>query len=257
MINEGTGNLVDIAKAINSKASETSMYVQEMKNRADTCEELINKSKNDALATIEERKAQIDVAIEKSKTVDDIHELTEEILSISTQTNLLALNASIEAARAGQAGKGFAVVAEEIRNLAEDSRATANKIQEMNVTLTDAVKAIVDSSILLLEFINTNVMKDYDGFGYVTSENQREANEFLEIMGQFVENTQEMESYLSEMAHGIEGITLAVSETTSGVTNATENISGLVDAINGISDRIKEGTIEIDSLKEETSRFVD
>ena len=51
-------------------------------------------------------------AIEDSKSVDQVNNLTNDILNISSQTNLLALNASIEAARAGEAGKGFAVVAE-------------------------------------------------------------------------------------------------------------------------------------------------
>ena len=32
-------------------------------------------------------------AIEESKSVDRVNELTEEILSVSSQTNLLALNA--------------------------------------------------------------------------------------------------------------------------------------------------------------------
>ena len=49
-------------------------------------------------------------AIEDSKSVDQVNNITNDILNISSQTNLLALNASIEAARAGEAGKGFAVV---------------------------------------------------------------------------------------------------------------------------------------------------
>lgn len=78
-------------------------------------------------------------ALKDAEIVNQIDQLAEAILNITSQTNLLALNASIEAARAGEAGKGFAVVADEIRNLAEQSGTTITHIQEVTKEVSIAV----------------------------------------------------------------------------------------------------------------------
>ena len=81
----------------------------------------ITKSSNDVNQIIGEIKGQM----------DKISEIVNLITDLANQTNLLALNAAIEAARAGDAGRGFAVVATEVKSLAVESRASAERISEM------------------------------------------------------------------------------------------------------------------------------
>ncbi len=71
-----------------------------------------------------------DVVKSLGSHTDSVTELIGEITAISEQTNLLALNATIESARAGEAGKGFSVVANEVKQLANDTRVTSERVIE-------------------------------------------------------------------------------------------------------------------------------
>ena len=95
----------------------------------------ITKSSNDVNQIIGEIKGQM----------DKISEIVNLITDLANQTNLLALNAAIEAARAGDAGRGFAVVATEVKSLAVESRASAERISEMIDNLQKQTQNAVDA----------------------------------------------------------------------------------------------------------------
>jgi methyl-accepting chemotaxis protein len=99
---------------------------------------------------------------EAERGMAEIREATTQIVKsiqviedIARQTNLLSLNAAIEAAKAGQLGKGFAVVAEEVRKLAERSRASAQDIHQLTLKTQEAVAGGVRGVSLTLDSLET------------------------------------------------------------------------------------------------------
>lgn len=83
----------------------------------------------DELAESHNRSRDIMLLLEKEAS--DIEVITHSVKNIAEETGLLALNASIEAARAGEEGSGFAVVAQQIRKLADESKESVHRINEL------------------------------------------------------------------------------------------------------------------------------
>jgi methyl-accepting chemotaxis protein len=88
-----------------------------------------------------------DRTVALARKVDDIGAILGLINEIADQTNLLALNAAIEAARAGEDGRGFAVVAEEVRRLAERSKASSAEIS----SIVEGVQTETNATVMAME----------------------------------------------------------------------------------------------------------
>lgn len=233
-----------------------SQYAQDMKKRATELEHTATENMNNTNEMIGEITTEMNQALENSKSVEKVAQLTADILNISSQTNLLALNASIEAARAGEAGKGFAVVADEIRQLADSSRETANNIQTINEQVIEAVQGLVVSSEKIVGYINENILPDYRAFVQGGQQYNDDATHIDNTMAEYAGEAQDILATMMEMTEAIEGISRAVEESANGVTDAATNIDSLVQSMSTVNGRqMEENSTVAKNLKEESATF--
>lgn len=251
----GSDNVLNEIKAMTSDVNGGVDLVVDIKKRAQNMHHNTVESKDSAGQIMIDIRKTLENAVEKSRSVEQINELTGEILNIASQTNLLALNASIEAARAGEAGKGFAVVADEIRGLADSSRDTANNIQTISNQVTDAVEELAQNAEGMIRFIDEKIMKDYDGFVDVAAQYEKDADSVNSILTEFARNTSDINDTMQAMNSGINDIATAVDESAKGVTSVAENAVNLVKSITQIQ-KETENNQEISlKLSSEVNRF--
>ena len=240
---------------IAEKSNSINNYSKEMKNNADQMESNARNNMKETGAKVKEILAVLNRAIEDSKSVDQVNSLTNDILSISSQTNLLALNASIEAARAGEAGKGFAVVAEEIRQLADSSRQTANRIQEINGVVTEAVHNLSGNANNLVEYLNESILPEFENFVNSGVQYRENATYIQSVMDEFTEKTDALKRATDEIASSISTITDAIEEGAKGVNGAAESTQLLVVDMEKISKRMDQNQKIAAALQKETDVF--
>lgn len=254
-MNTSADMVVGYVRKIAEETVEGSSLAENIRERSLEMKESTGKSKNHIQTLVDGTRQQLEEAIANSGQVEEIKRLTEDILEISSQTNLLALNASIEAARAGEAGKGFAVVADEIRVLADNSRNTANDIQNISDNVVLAVEKLVENSNAMISLVNDVVMEDYNRFVTMTDQYHKDTNEIHEIFDEFKEEANTLNDTILGMAEGIHSIADAMDESTRGVVNAAENTVELARNISLIRREAESNGEVSDHLQNEVNRF--
>lgn len=254
-INDNADNILKDVEIIATKSDDINQFSKEMKANAEKIE---SDARYNMVQTGEKVGNILDVlnkAIEDSKSVDQVNNLTNDILNISSQTNLLALNASIEAARAGEAGKGFAVVADEIRQLADSSRETANKIQSINSVVVAAVNNLSDNANNLVSYLQQTILPEFQTFVDGGVKYKENASYIENAMDEFVEKTDVLKKNMDEIAHSINTITTVVDDGAAGVNNAAISTQDLVEDIVNISNKMIENKSIAQNLKNSTNIF--
>ena len=240
---------------INDAAADGEKTAKDIKREADEIKDLASQKKDSASTKMKELNTVLDSAVKDSEKVSQISELTNDILDIASQTNLLALNASIEAARAGEAGKGFAVVAQEISALADSSRKTAENIQVISEDVTSAVNNLSKNAMEVMEFINSNIITDYDVFVETGMKYESTAQTMGDFCNGFAVKAEDLRTIMKQMVELIELIIRSVNESTEAIAMSAENSQNIVSEMQEIVQSINENSDVSQALDESTNKF--
>jgi methyl-accepting chemotaxis protein len=148
-----------------------------------------------------------DIVTDVEKQMGEISKIVVLIRDLANQTNLLALNAAIEAARAGDAGRGFAVVATEVKSLAQESRNSAERIEEM---IGNLKKNTQHASLAMGEAKGT-----VEQGSQMVTETLESFNKIAAAVDKVTKSVSEVASATEEQAATTEEITASVYEVAS------------------------------------------
>jgi len=239
-----------------TNAEDGSSYAAQIRKKARETEVKATESKDKATEVLQTIDGAVKESIENSNQIHQIGELTGDILGIASTTNLLALNASIEAARAGEAGKGFAVVADEIRVLADRSKETANNIQEISVRVIESVEELAKNATNLLDFVNNNVMADYDTLEDTGRAYFESAERVDGMMKNIKTSIDELKDSVGHVIHSNDMIEGAVTNSADKVEGVTQNNCNMEMEMSDIASAVVEMDDVIKQLHESVECFV-
>lgn len=254
-INTNIASMQNSADEIKQLASDGVAISSEVMERANNLRQSTQTATNKTSQMYSNVKEKTEQAIEDSKAVDRINELTDAIMSISSQTSLLALNASIEAARAGEAGRGFAVVATEIGNLANQTSQTVGDINTIVKEVNEAVSGMSESLQETMDFLENVVLKDYSDFEKVSEQYEQDADEFERSMNNIGDGISSLAGSIEDIVKALEGINTIVGESTVGVTDIAEKTTDVVTQTSKNTEIVDECITNVEKLRNIAEMF--
>jgi methyl-accepting chemotaxis protein len=254
-INATVNSITELAQNLNQESNHGKEKAKDIEVRASKMLAEAYKSREHAHSVYVERNQRIKDSIEKGKVVEEIITMADSINKISDQINLLALNAAIEAARAGEHGKGFAVVADEVRKLAESSSETVNGIHSLVNDVKDSFEELSSSSIGILDFIENEVISDYERLEETGKQYVADSEYVLGTVTNFSDHAEHIFEAVEDINGAMDALSAAIEEVTASSTEIAASVSDISHAVNEVSKVADEQAQKSEELNREAAVF--
>lgn len=251
-------NCQDVARAMEELTKNTQTITEKANEITARVEQMVPEVLNDkenAIAITMDSKKSLEDAIEETKIIGKIVEVSQAISAIAGQTNLLALNASIEAARAGEAGKGFAVVADEIKQLSNTTENEISKVNELVAKVTDSMNKLSDASQKIVVFLDEVVLKDYDKLEELAESYKEDATYYVGISGVLEVHTEGLNAAINNINQILNTINVSQKELDGAVQSINENLQVITSASEDVTAETKDVMRSITSLQSTVDQF--
>ncbi|MDH2432831.1 methyl-accepting chemotaxis protein [Pokkaliibacter sp. MBI-7] len=228
-MNQMTQTVHDVALHASSAASTT----DEAKRQCDEGQRAVEAS-IDGIQQLAGNVTNTAAHIEQlQERCNGIGAILDVIRTISEQTNLLALNAAIEAARAGEQGRGFAVVADEVRNLANRTRASTVDIQDMIAQLQQLATESVQGMLQGREQAEQSVSRAQHGGQALTGivSNMQHIYDREVQIATAAEQQTAVSDEMNRSLHQIRDVSAETSAGAEGLARSSEELAAMAQAL--------------------------
>lgn len=145
---------------------------------------------------------------------------------------------------------------EEIRVLADNSKETANNIQEISVEVVEAVRRLANDANGLIEFIKERILPDYELLEKSGEQYLNDSVAVDDMMREIREGMEEIRGTMQSVTKSNNGIADNVQESTQHVMEVVTDTASLAENMKEIIGALEQVSAVIENLSEQTACFV-